>query len=249
MTYLEINTGMRYRDLLESVESIYAHVSPGSNLPAILRQGLIPNPGGGNYSGYWESLPGVYVTRLPQVLRQHIFVRSMEDHYLVVFVQLGGQTFIDEDAIDDILHQAVRTVAAQRGISADLDDIDPDEDEAWSELLQEIEREFLRAMGPPNQALLAKNRGFVEEYVRDWVTENIHGAETDPSWWPDAKQLMLRLFPNLQHSSQDGSLRIPGKIGYRGRTHITAIVEVTKGVPRVVKGTLSPAAHGFMDSI
>ena len=239
---------MRYRDLFESAETIYAHVSPGNNLPAILRQGLIPNPGGGNYSGYWESLPGVYVTRLPQVLRQHIFVRSMEDHYLIIFVQLGGQTFIDEDAVDGILHQVVRTVAGRHGISDSLDHIDPDEDEGgWAELLQEIEREFLHAMGPPNQALLAKNPGFIEEYVRDWVTENIHGGETDPSWWPDAKELMLRLFPNFQHQGE--SLRIPGKVGYGGRTHITAVVEVKAGMPQVVKGTLSSAARGFMKQI
>ena len=241
---------MRYVDLLESIETIYAHVSPGSNLPAILRQGLIPNPGGGNYSGYWESLPGVYVSRLPQVLRQHINARAIEDHYLIIFVQLGGQTFIDEDAVDDLLQQAVKTVANRRGISDALDEIDPDEDEAgWSEILREVEQEFLRVMGPPNRALLAKNPGFVEEYVRDWVTENIHGGETDPSWWPEAKGLMLRLFPKLQHPSQDGSLRVPGKIGYRGRTHISAIVEVTKGAPRVVKGTLSAAARGFMDEV
>jgi hypothetical protein len=240
---------MRYADLLESAETIYAHVSPGNNLAAILQQGLIPNLGGGNYAGYWESLSGVYVSRLPQVLRQHINARSIGAHYLIVFVQVGGQTIIDEDAVDDILHQAVNAVANRRDISDALDEIDPDDEEGWAELLREVEQEFLRLMGPPNKALLAKNPGFVEEYVRDWITENIHGGETDPMWWPDAKGLMLRLFPKLQHQSPDGSLRIPGKIGYRGRTHITAVVEVTQGVPQVVKGTLSPAARGFLDAM
>ena len=221
----------------QAAENVYAHVSPANNLAAILQQGLVPNVAGGNYSGYWESLPGVYVTHSPRLLRHHLMARDMQGHYLIVLVQLGGKSFIDEDKIDDLLGDTANAVLKKHGLSRD----DVENIEIDNELGHDLVASFRTALGPPNRTL-AKDPTIIEEFIEAWLSERIYGGEgPGGDWWTYAKEFILGAFPTLSNEAE--SLRIPRQVGYSGKTRIVAVIEVTDGQPRVVKGTV-PASAG-----
>jgi hypothetical protein len=230
---------VRYRDLLEKSGDVrvYAHVSPGQNLESILRQGLLPNENGGNYSGYWEALSGVYVTNNPHVLRQHIFARSMEDHYVIVLVQVAGRSYPDEDVIDNLLHKCAQDVLQKHGMTVnDIEDIAMD-----NELGQDLIAAFKAALGTPKRGVLAKEPTLIEEFVEAWLNETIYGGDgPEGDWWTYAKGLLLRAF---RPADTDANLRSPQRVGYTGRTHMIGVVDVRDGVKHVVKGTVSPEAQ------
>lgn len=230
--------------LVETQQSdVFGHVSPGANLPAILKQGLVPNVSGGNYEmSYWEALPGVYVTQNPAVLHHHIMARDMTDHYLLVLVQVGGRTFVDEDKLDDLLDQTAQAVVRQHRI--DLDELAEHEDE----LLPEIVAAFSKALGTPNPKVLAKYPNLLEEFVESWIAERIYGGDgPDPDYWPYAKDILVRAFQQMPDSGD--TLRIPRKVGYRGATRILAVIEVTDGQARVVRGAIPPTAQSLVDGV
>lgn len=236
---------MRYRDLLEASSSIriYAHVSPGANLDSILRQGLLPNAGGGNYSGYWEALDGVYVTNDPTILRQHIFARGIEPHYVIVLVQVAGRNHLDEDVIDNLVLKCFNEVLRRHGLS------DRDSDRMYDmgiedQIKQELVASVQAALGPPKRNVLSKEPNLIEEYVDSWLSERYEGGEgPGGEWWTYAKGLILRAFSTF---TDDRNLRIPKTIGYTGKTRIIAVVNVVNGEAHVVRGTVPSDAQDLV---
>jgi hypothetical protein len=219
--------------LVENIGSpdVFAHVSPGKNLASIVRNGLQMNPNQGNFSGRWQALDGVYVTRMPQILRDHISARAMENHFVIVLVELGGLAHIDEDAIDSILEQAATKVLRAAGMTMDdAVEIDP-EDDLWASIVPI----FRQALGPGQV-----EPGLLDEYVDAWVRDHVYGEDVDALWWPDAKEAIIQGFPKLSHPvwGSDYSYRVTQPIGFDGPNHIVAVIDVKNNKPRVVRGSV-----------
>ena len=237
-----------YINIVESAHPVYyGHVSPAKNLKAILRRGLQPNLGGGNYSGYETSLRGVYVSRVPALLKTHLAARQMEDRFVLVIVVVNGLAHIDEDVLDVLMHNSVDEVLASHQIPRQsIEDLEPD-DAMWDE----VERAFLNKLGQPNQAILAQHPDLVREFCESYVTEHLYGEDIDSIYWEDAKETIIQCFPAVQHPlhGTDYSLRIPHAITYTGNTHIVAVIEMLEGEPHVLKGALPNEARSLVQQL
>lgn len=229
-----------YLNLLESIMSnhYFIHVTSSKNAPNIFAHGLQPNANGGNYSGYFESLDGVYLSKVPSVIKQHIYAREIQNDYLLVIVEASGKTYADEDVYDDIISSEFQKYLKKNGILED--DIDEDFDP------DELIGEFVSKLGKP------ANHNYMDvvtEYVRDWVGERILGADVES--WVDIKTKLVELFPDVVHPfhGKDYSVRVPHFIGYDGDTRIVGIVRVRNGMAKVVKGILPPEVKSLISNL
>jgi hypothetical protein len=234
----------------ETIASYYVHVSPIKNLRSILAKGLLPNVGGGNYTGFETSLEGTYITRVPNIIHDHISARMIENGFVLVLVQiLDDHGVIDEDVFHPYLVQCIDTVLAPRGLNyaTATEALDPD-DPVW----RKVAALFATRLGKPNRQILKQNPGIVEDFVDTLIRSELYGEDAgDPDFWQDIKTKLVMIFPQVAHPDygERYSLRIPGPIGYTGDTRIVAVIESRKGNDRVVKGDVPWAARALIDQV
>lgn len=232
----------------------YLHVSPGKNLRSIMKNGLVAQHDQGNYSGFETALNGVYVTRVPHIIAQHVAVRGSGNHYVLAVVQVGTETFIDEDAIDLQMTAALKDVAKTLRVSYDRLTSDLANGHREPEDMAEAVAARLKAhLGPVDPSADPDLDEFLIEYCTDWMREHLCGdGHGDHDWWTSAKERIIRSFPSIAHPryGDDYSLRIPEeRVGFQGDTRIVAIVDVRGGQPRTVYGTVPPEAQAMISEV
>jgi len=224
----------------------WAHASPGRNLRAVLRNGLLPNAGGGNYAGYEAACDGVYLTGNPHIVASHIAAPDMDNDFLLAFAELpaGAAVLPDEDAIHSWIEVAARDVLSPLGLGLrDAADgaFGPDHP-AWAALPAAL----AARLGPPDAGFEAAARAaHLAEYADAWVRHDVFAEDIDPTWWPGAKDLLVRMFPRIGHPAWGEdfrSVRVPGPVPWEGPgPRLAAVVRVLDGRPVVERGGLSPA--------
>jgi hypothetical protein len=222
----------------------YLHVTSGANLPSILADGL-QQKDLGNYSGYMASLPGVYVTRKPELIRQHIFAREIEHDYALIVVRVASPAMIDEDVLDIYLDAALKNL--EQTSKMDTEELaiqaeEADEDIPYESIGQAMVPFLLRRLGKPTTDITA----LLVEFCAAWFGEQRVGTDgPGDDWWIATKEQIQHAFPALSHPrfGADYSLRLPGAVGFEGDTRIIAIVRVTNNKPKVVKGQVPPEAQ------
>lgn len=228
---------------IQPTGAYYLHVTSGDNLRSVLTDGL-QQISLGNYSGYYASLSGVYVTRIPAIIQHHIFARDISEDYLLVVVRVGTPGVIDEDVIDSYLQDALTKAAKKARVTPDdLAEEEADgEDYPYERVGQLMLPFMLRMLGRPVSDVSA----LLAEFCAAWFSERYVGGEgPGDDWWIDAKEQILRAYPAMTHRQHgaDYSLRLPSPIGFDGETRIVAVVAVKEGNAEMAWGRVPPEAQ------
>ena len=209
------------------------HVTPRVNLRSILKTGLVPNRGGGNYAGQFESLDGVYLTSTVALIEHMLELRSELNPFVLVLVDThGAETFPDEDLIDITfawLRGKLDGAVPKRALAAAI------------------------ARGFHEHARAGEDRPFdrrrLGELARAWLAAEDGAEDGMGELWAQRKDEIVRAYPRLKHpieSSYD-SVRYCGAIEYAGNPGIVAIIDAKCG--KVVKGIVPPEAWDMVADI
>ncbi len=54
-----------------------------------------------------------------------------------------------------------------------------------------------RDVGLEDEQVAGKFPGLLEDYVEAWLRHNLCAEDSDPTWWPDVKDVRVRMFPSM----------------------------------------------------
>jgi len=227
----------------------FLHVTARKNIRSILKKGLVPNYGGGNYhDGRWDSLEGVYATDTPSVIERHMAAHGLWGNAALIVIEVhdGAAILPDEDMID----MALKKITGEYfgGNFAEIaDEIaercpTPDAPE-WQEIADRFHQ--WAGGGEKDQALL-------DELMAYWTDHAVYGyGDTDHMRWMEIKDQVVRHYPRMVHPhlGHQHSIRLLGPVGFDGPARIVCIIDIRPSGAKVVYGAVPSPAMGMVNSI
>lgn len=239
---------MKLMEAASNEPHFYMHVTAAKNIPSVMKNGLVPNHGGGNYDNQrWESLDGVYASKVADHLQNYLAAHNNEDAFgLFIIEVLPADAIPDEDIIDINLSHAFEHVINRSGKSTDdmIEDyldagqIDID-DPVWAA----VAKLFMEWAGTPADQAWSPEQ--IAELIDHWFSmEHAEGSEAEMSW-AEIKDRFTRAYPNMinSHTNDRHSIRIPGRVGFDGTTKIIAAYRVEDGEVEVLYNKVPPEAR------
>lgn len=256
--YGEIDLKRLGRDVIDesattAAPRYFIHCTAGKNVASITKQGLIPNGGaaplmGGNYEdSRWITLEGVYATIKPQLIINYIRAHGIQNHYGLVVIEAHPEDLLpDEDIIEDLLIRAFKAAGGKRFHEIDDEEFEP---RHWQDPWWEKVRRGFHEMASNGQEV-PYDDDMLETLVSYWTDFEWDGGDVGPDEWATIKDKVARHYPMMVHPDHGPrhSVRVPGKIGFTGRTRIVAVLDVT---PTDIKtsGEVPAATQDMIDDI
>jgi hypothetical protein len=223
----------------------FMHVTKIENVPAIMKQGLVPNTKGGNYDDMrWVSLDGVYASRDAEHLSGYMASHDFQDYAIVVVEILPEDRLPDEDLIDNNLRIIFDSTCQKLHL-------DPEEvayeqmdfgDPVWTDVYQR----FAATLGEP-----VKDISEVQSIIEYWVDVDMLDGGDALMDWSDMKDRLVRNYPHMIHekSKDQYSVRSTEAIGFGGSSKIIAVVEVRRDKAKVTYNKVPPEAKTIVQDM
>jgi len=209
-----------FENMQVQTKEYFVHVTPYKNIKSILKQGLIPNQNGGNYTDTrWISLKGVYASKNMDHLLGYLRSHGMVNFGIIVIETSSEDTLPDEDIIDPLLTKATHDVFKRHGyqVSPEFDPAEEEieyDDPIWNEVAKEFDK-LAGGKGTTDDTLIE-----LVEYWKDFAF--YLGGDIDPDYWLDIKDAITRKYRKMKAPLLDyqHSIRIPNAVGFEGFTKI-----------------------------
>ncbi|RMH11907.1 MAG: NUDIX hydrolase [Gammaproteobacteria bacterium] len=198
------------------------HVTPLGNVPSILKHGLIPKFGGGNFDDHLETIGGVYMTR---DIDDSLFILSdIPGPKAVVEIRVDrGALKADEDRIIDAIQNGIAEASKSTSVRFPI---------VYS-IIRHIRRKLERYNIKYNKQFLEDLYVFVDEILNHARKEAYPEKEWYYTsdfriWLHRQREDLERLFnntwmdPNVDKYGRV-TFHYPGKIGFRGKVRIIKI--------------------------
>ena len=225
----------------------FLHVTKRANLKSILKNGLIPNFAGGNYSDTrWISLEGVYASREMDQLKTYLRAHDTKDFAILVIGIEEGSSLPDEDIVEIILQKAYEQAKTKTNINPFEEDEIESDDPFWKVVANNFH--FLASSGQRCR----KDMKFLTELVDWWADfEHYQGGDVGPDEWAAMKDRAVRAYPKMvnPHLGYQHSVRIPGTVGFEGSARIVAAIDVNGMREKLVFGAIPEEAQDMVAAL
>jgi hypothetical protein len=246
-----------FMTLLESASDephFYMHVTSAKNIPSIMKNGLVPNHGGGNYDNQrWASLDGVYASKVSEQLQNYLAAHRLENDFgLFIIEVLGSDAVPDEDIIDTNLSYSFEQVINKSHVSVDdliVEYLDSGEINIHSPFWAAVIKSFMGYAGSPAKDPWTPEQ--IVELVDHWFSmEYAEGSDAVMNW-SEIKDKFTRAYPNMinSHTGDRHSVRIPRAVGFEGSTKIIAVYQVQDGEAEAIYNKVPPEARSKVQMV